>query len=77
MSRLDPQNTRQAAKGTPVLKILIAALVLCVIAFIGLGFYGWSMPDQTLTNASATATPAPSSTPASGGAPATSAPTAK
>ena len=77
MSRIDPQKTRQEAKGTPVLKILVAALILCVIGFIGMGFYGWAMPDQTLTNASATATPAPSATATSGGAPATSAPTAK
>lgn len=63
MSGIDPRDSRQGTRGTPILKILVAGLILCVIAFIGLGFYGWAMPDQTLTNATATATP-PAASPA-------------
>ncbi|MBE7186226.1 MAG: hypothetical protein INR68_17670 [Methylobacterium mesophilicum] len=51
MSRMDPQDARQGRTGTPVLRILIAALVLCVIGGIGMALYGWAMPDQTLPKA--------------------------
>ncbi|WP_152046096.1 hypothetical protein [Aureimonas psammosilenae] len=48
MSRMDPQDARQGRKGTPVLRILIIALVLAVIAGIGMAIYGSVLPDQTL-----------------------------
>ncbi|KAB0679872.1 hypothetical protein F6X38_11655 [Aureimonas leprariae] len=48
---MDPQDARQGRTGTPVLRILIAALVLCVIGGIGMALYGWAMPDQTLPEA--------------------------
>lgn len=45
MSDLDPNETRHASKGTPILLVLIVALALCAIVFIGLGIYGWLSPD--------------------------------
>jgi hypothetical protein len=51
MSRMDPQDARQGRTGTPVLRILIAALALCVVGGIGMALYGWAMPDQTLPKA--------------------------
>lgn len=51
MSRMDPEDARQGQKGTPVLRILIAALVLCVVGGIGMAIYGRMMPDQTLPKA--------------------------
>ena len=78
MSRMDQQSARQGRKGIPVLKVLIAALVLCVIGAIGLSFYGRSMPDQTLTNATTTVSPASQNNSTSSGTePATSTTTAK
>lgn len=49
MSNLDPEQARQGRKGTPVLLVLIAGLVLAVIAFLGLGVYGWFLPDSDLS----------------------------
>ncbi len=51
MSRMDPQDARQGRKGTPVLRILIAALALVVVAGIGMSMFGYFMPDQTLQEA--------------------------
>ncbi|GGE19635.1 hypothetical protein GCM10011390_43590 [Aureimonas endophytica] len=51
MTRLDPQDARQGRKGTPVLRILIAAMILVVIAGAGMAVYGYFMPDQTLPKA--------------------------
>lgn len=48
MTRLDPEKARQGKSGLPVLYILIAALVLCIIVFFGLGLYGRILPDNTL-----------------------------
>ncbi|SJZ82671.1 hypothetical protein [Consotaella salsifontis] len=45
MPKLDPENARQGRRGAPILIILIAALSLAAIAFIGLGIYGWILPD--------------------------------
>ncbi|SMC88442.1 hypothetical protein SAMN06297251_111102 [Fulvimarina manganoxydans] len=45
MSDFDPKETRQGSKGTPILLILIVALALCAVVFIGLGIYGWLSPD--------------------------------
>lgn len=52
MTPLDPEDARQGRKGTPVLRVLIAALVLCVIGAFGMGAYAWIMPDQSLPEAS-------------------------
>lgn len=49
MSDIEPENARQGKKGTPVLLVLIAGLVLAVIAFLGLGAYGWFLPDSDLS----------------------------
>lgn len=51
MTRLDPEEARQGKKGTPVLGILIAALVLCAIGAVGMAGYAWMMPDQSLPKA--------------------------
>lgn len=51
MSRMDPQDARQGRKGTHVLRILIMALILVVVAGIGMSIYGYVMPDQTLPKA--------------------------
>jgi hypothetical protein len=48
MTRLDPEEARQGKKGTPVLKVLIAALVLCAVVAIGLTFYAGSSPDSAV-----------------------------
>ena len=45
MSDLDPNETRQGSKGTPILLVLIVALALCALVFIGLGVYGWLSPN--------------------------------
>jgi hypothetical protein len=49
MSRLDPEEARQGEKGTPILRILVIALVLCVIGGAVFALYPW--PDQTLPEA--------------------------
>lgn len=57
--KLNPENARQGEKGTPVLKILIIALALCAVAFVGLGIYGWALPDSDIsTDGAATTAPA-------------------
>lgn len=48
MARMRPEDTRPGRKGTPVLLVLLGALTLCIIVFIGLGFYNWYLPDATL-----------------------------
>lgn len=52
MTRLDPEDARQGKKGTPVLKVLISALILCAIVAIGLTFYAKSTPEAALPAAS-------------------------
>lgn len=54
MTNLDEDRAKQGRRGTPVLMILIAALALCAIVFVGLGFYGASQPDSSLDNAGQT-----------------------
>ena len=48
MSRMDPEDARQGKKGTPVLRVLISALILCAIVAVGMAIYGWAMPDATI-----------------------------
>ncbi|WP_185983558.1 hypothetical protein [Aureimonas mangrovi] len=48
MSDIDPSKARQGRGGSRVLTILIAALVLALIVFVGLGFYGGSQPDENI-----------------------------
>ncbi|UIJ72915.1 hypothetical protein [Aurantimonas sp. HBX-1] len=48
--KLNPEDARQGEKGTPVLKILIVALALCAVVFIGLGIYGWALPDADISS---------------------------
>lgn len=44
---LDPQNARQGEKGSPVLKVLIAGLVLAIIVWGGVSIFGEaSDPEQ-------------------------------
>ena len=60
MTKIDDDDARQGRKGTPVLMILIVALALCVVAFVGVQFYGASEPDSKLNDASQTSSePAP------------------
>ena len=51
MAKLDTDKARQGQKGTPILLILIVALVLCVILFLGFGASGWFESDPNLSNA--------------------------
>ena len=61
MTRMDPEDARQGKKGTPVLKVLIAALILCAIVAIGLVFFAKSTPEQAISSPSASSTSAPAS----------------
>ena len=47
MSRLNPEEARQGPKGRPVLRVLVIALLLCVVAAAGIAVYGWAMPGDT------------------------------
>ncbi len=51
MAKLDTDKARQGQKGTPILLILIVALVLCVVLFLGFGASGWFENDPNLSNA--------------------------
>ena len=51
MSKIDPNEARQAKKGKPVLIVLIAGLALAIIAFIGMGIYGGTQPDENIGGA--------------------------
>ncbi|WP_157928906.1 hypothetical protein [Pararhizobium haloflavum] len=45
--RLDPQEARQGSRGVPVLKVLIVALVLALLAWAGAALFGeTSDPEQ-------------------------------
>ena len=46
--KLDPQDARQGEKGTSVLMILVVGLALCAVIFVGLGIYGWWLPDANM-----------------------------
>jgi len=48
VTKLDDEKARQGRRGTPVLMILIAALALCVVVFIGVQIYGASQPDSSI-----------------------------
>lgn len=54
MTNLDEDRAKQGRRGTPVLMILIAALALCAVVFVGLQFYGASEPDASLDEAGRT-----------------------
>jgi hypothetical protein len=66
MSRMDPEDARQGKKGTPVLRVLISALILCAIVAVGMAIYGWAMPDATIGSDVGTSpsTTAPAAAPA-------------
>lgn len=68
MSKLDPNEARQGKKGTPVLIVLIAGLALAVIAFIGMGFFGASQPDENIGGPGDAGISTESAAPAGGGA---------
>jgi hypothetical protein len=51
MADMKTDKVRQGRSGRPVLYVLIGGLVLCVIVFIGLGFYGRALPDQNIGGA--------------------------
>jgi hypothetical protein len=57
--KLNPQDARQGEKGTPVLRILLVALALCAVIFIGLGIYGWVLPDADMAVEGESTTTAP------------------
>ncbi|MEF2071771.1 hypothetical protein [Consotaella aegiceratis] len=67
MSRLNPEEARQGKKGTPILIILVVALALMALGFIGMGIYGWVMPDEDLgTGVTSDADTAPAATSSDG-----------
>lgn len=74
---LPTDKARQGRSGKPVLIILVCSLVLLAIIFVGLGFYGTSLPDENLGPETATGAVTPPAAPAenaSGPAGATTAP---
>ncbi|NDW07077.1 hypothetical protein [Jiella pacifica] len=56
MTKLDEDRAKQGRRGTPVLMILIVALALCAVVFVGMQIYGASQPDSSLDNAGETST---------------------
>lgn len=54
MTKIDEEKARQGQRGTPILMILIIALALCAIVFVGMQFYGASEPDSALTDGGST-----------------------
>ncbi|BDA85889.1 hypothetical protein Sa4125_34310 [Aureimonas sp. SA4125] len=48
MSRINPEEARQGRKGKPVLRVLIAALVLCALAAIIMTVFGAMQPGDDL-----------------------------
>ncbi|KQT64210.1 MULTISPECIES: hypothetical protein [unclassified Aureimonas] len=65
--RLDAQDARQGKKGTPVLRVLIIALVLAVIAFIGMQIYGGMQPNENIPGAQVGGDTSPATAPATTG----------
>lgn len=57
--KLNPEEARQGEKGTSVLMILIVGLVLCAVIFVGLGVYGWWLPDADMGVEGVSTTTAP------------------
>ncbi|MCE7026718.1 hypothetical protein [Jiella avicenniae] len=51
MTKLDEERARQGRRGTPVLMILIVALALCAVLFVGFQIYNANAPDSALENA--------------------------
>jgi len=64
MADLRTDKARQGRTGRPVLYVLIAALALCLVVFIGLQFYGKTLPDQNIGGTEASDTTAAPATPA-------------
>lgn len=71
MSSIDPNEPGRRKKGKPVLIVLIAGLALAIVAFIGMGIFGASQPDENIgspedagisTESAAPAAPAASGT---------------
>lgn len=52
--QLEPQEARQGRKGQPVLKVLIAALILALIAWAGAELFGESSDPAQPTGENAT-----------------------
>ena len=55
METQEPERARQGKKGTPVLMVLVVALILCVVLFVGFGASGWFQSDDNLSNANGSA----------------------
>lgn len=68
MAKLDPNEARQGKKGTPVLIVLIAGLALAIVAFIGMGLFGASQPDENIGTAEDAGISTESAAPAEPGA---------
>lgn len=51
MSKIDPTDARQGKKGRSVLIVLIAGLALALVAFVGMGIFGASQPDENIGSA--------------------------
>ncbi len=64
MAELRTNKARQGRTGRPVLYVLIGGLALCLIVFIGLQFYGGTLPDQNIGGVEASDTTAAPATPA-------------
>lgn len=67
---IDPTRARQGRGGSRVLIILVAALALALVAFVGMGFFGASQPDENIGSveeSGATTDPASPATPPAGG----------
>ncbi|MCQ8780952.1 hypothetical protein [Mangrovibrevibacter kandeliae] len=46
---LNEDEARQGERGTPVLRVLIAAMVIAAIVFLGLIlYYNYALPDDTI-----------------------------
>lgn len=65
MAVLKTDKARQGRTGRPVLYILIAALALCFVVFIGLQIYGGTLPDQNIGGVDASGTTSAPATPSS------------
>ncbi len=64
MAELRTDKARQGRTGRPVLYILLAALALCLVVFIGLQFYNSTQPDQNINGVANSDVSAAPTTPA-------------
>lgn len=67
MSKIDPTDARQGKKGRPILIVLIAGLALAIVAFIGMGMFGASQPDENIGGPQDAGISTQSAAPAEGG----------